>query len=162
MRAGSHTRKLAHGGFAYVLALAGLTLLSLGLAKAGATWSDALQREREDQLVRIGVLYAQAIASYYESSPGSSKQYPPTLESLLFDSRMVGTRRHLRRAYTDPLRPGAPLELIQGADGSIRGVFSPSDRAPFRRTVMHFDRVAEIAPAERYRYWAFLAAPRTQ
>jgi type II secretory pathway pseudopilin PulG len=160
MRVGNRKAQLRANGFTYVTVLVLVVVMSLGLAVAGPKWSEARQRDREDELVRIGVLYAQAITSYYESSPGSLKQYPPSLDSLLLDSRFIGTRRHLRRLYTDPLMPGRPLQLIQGSDGTVRGVFSASEREPFRRAPMRFDGVADIPPATQHRQWAFVAAPK--
>jgi type II secretory pathway pseudopilin PulG len=161
MRAGNGTARRRARGFTYVTVLVLVAVMSLGLAIAGPKWSEAQRQEREDELVRVGVLYAQAIASYYESSPGSLKQFPPSLESLLLDARFIGTRRHLRRLYTDPLMPGRPLQLIQGSDGTVRGVYSASEHEPFRRAPMRFDRAAEIPAATQYRQWAFVASPKT-
>lgn len=146
-------------GFTYVIVLLLIALLSFGLSIAGPRWADAAQREREAELVRIGALYAQAITRYHEASPGSLKQYPPSLESLLADGRFVGVRRHLRRLYTDPLVPGRPLGVLRAADGTVRGVFSTSAAQPLRRTPLQIDGVAEMPPADTYNQWVFQAKP---
>ena len=159
MRVGRWGRVPA-SGFTYVTVMALVAILSLGLAVAGPQWSEAQRRDREDELLRVGQLYAQAIAAYYESSPGSQKQYPQSLDNLLWDARFVGMRRHLRRLYTDPMNPGQPLLLLKGTDGTVRGVYSASDREPLRRTSLRFERMAEIPPATQYRQWAFTAAPK--
>jgi len=160
MRAGNRVRRRSMG-FTYVTVLALVAVMSLGLAIAGPKWSEAQRRDREDELLRVGQLYAQAIAAYYEASPGSLKQYPPSLASLLQDGRFIGTRRHLRRLYTDPVSPGRPMQLIQGSDGTLRGVYSASELEPLRHAPLRFDRMAEIPPAAQYKQWAFLAAPKS-
>jgi type II secretory pathway pseudopilin PulG len=159
MRAGK-ARSPARG-FSYVLVLLLLMVLGLGLSVAGPRWANEQQRDREHELIRIGHLYGQAIRTYYEASPGSLKQYPPTLDSLLVDMRFVGTRRHLRRLYTDPMRPGLPLEPVLGSDGTIRGVRSTSDLEPFLQDTLRLDGLIEIRPARHYRDWAFTALPST-
>lgn len=157
MRVGKST---AHG-FTYVTVLVLVAVLSLGLAVAGPKWSEARQRDREQELLRIGQLYAQAIAAYYEASPGSLKQYPPALESLLIDTRFIGTRRHLRRLYTDPFAAGAPLQVVRGSDGTVRGVYSSSSQTPFRQAPILAERMEDIPPASQYQGWRFVARPRT-
>ncbi|NKI97725.1 type II secretion system protein [Rhizobacter sp. SG703] len=161
MRAGSRcSTRAAAGGFTYVLVLLLVALMGLGLAVAGPRWSDAAQREREDELLRIGSLYAQAITRYHEASPGSLKQYPPSLDSLLQDTRYVGTRRHLRKLYTDPMQPGQPFALVRGADGGIRGVHSTSEAQPLHSSLPPMDGVADMPPASKYSQWIFLAKPQ--
>ena len=67
MRSGERTAR----GFTYVWMLAALVIFSIGLAVVGPLWADQAKREREQDLLRVGQLYAQAIASYYAASPGS-------------------------------------------------------------------------------------------
>lgn len=142
-------------GFTYVWAMAALALLGVGLAAIGPMWSDATKREREKELLRIGHLYAQAIASYYRSSPGSEKRYPPSLDALLLDTRFVGTYRHLRKPYGDPLRAGQPLALVRGSDGTVRGVYSPSEDAPLSQETL--DLGVTVLPASKaYSDWKFV------
>lgn len=160
MRVGS-PRGAPAGGFTYVVVLVLVTVLSLGLAITGPKWSEDQRRDREDELLRVGQLYAQAIAAYYEASPGSLKQYPLSLSSLLQDTRFIGTRRHLRRLYLDPISPGRPMQPIHGSDGTLRGVYSSSELEPLRRAPMRFDRMAEIPPSTQYKQWAFLALPKS-
>jgi type II secretory pathway pseudopilin PulG len=151
MRAGSTAR-----GFTFVAMLLLIALVSLGLAAAGTVWSQAAQRERERDLMRIGSLYAQAIASYHRVSPGSQKVYPERLDALLLDTRFVGTVRHLRQAYPDPMNPGQPWTLLRDSANRIIGVHSQSEETPVAQgLVMLEDRV--LAPAKRYKEWLFLA-----
>lgn len=148
-------------GFTYVWVLMTLAVLSVGLAALGPAWSDSVQREREAELLRIGALYAQAIAHYRDMSPGSAKTYPPNLEALLSDqSRFVGLQRHLRRLYADPMDPDKPWGLVRGDDGTIRGVYSTSDKPPFRREPIDLG-VVQLPAARRYSDWRFVPQPRS-
>lgn len=155
MRRGEFTFARSQRGFTYVWALAAVAVLGVGLAAVGPAWHDTIKREREKDALRIGHLYATAIASYYKSSPGSAKVYPPTLESLLLDARFVGTYRHLRRLYGDPLQAGGAWGLVRAPDGGIRGVFSRSNDEPFRQEALDMG-VTVLVPAKKYSEWMFV------
>jgi type II secretory pathway pseudopilin PulG len=160
MRSGDQSAR-HQAGFTYVTVLLLVTLMSLALAIAAPRWSDAQQHAREDELLRIGQLYATAIASYYEQSPGTRKRYPESLDDLLLDGRMVGTKRHLRKLYPDPMLPGQALQVVRDADGGIQGVFSASTAVPIRQGVQRFQRMAAIPRSSQYRQWIFIAEPKT-
>ena len=155
MRSGERTAR----GFTYVWMLAALVIFSIGLAVVGPLWADQAKREREQDLLRVGQLYAQAIASYYAASPGSLKQYPPALASLLADTRFVGTRRHLRTLYPDPLEPTREWGLVTGPDGSVRGVYSQSADVPLHNAALDLD-VTSLPAAQHYAEWKF--APKVR
>lgn len=146
----------AQAGFTYVWLLAAIAILSTGLAAIGPSWSDQVRREREQDLLRVGALYAKAIAAYRVASPGSQKMYPLTLDDLLMDSRMVGTVRHLRKLYPDPLDPERAWGLVLGPDGRVRGVFSQSTDAPLRTEALELAS-ASLPAARRYSDWKFVA-----
>lgn len=156
MRSGE--RRCARG-FAYVTVLALIALMSLGLAMIGPVWELEMQREREAELLRVGPLYAAAISAYYRASPGGAKHYPPTLDVLLEDRRYVGTVRHLRYLYRDPLS-GRPWGLVRAAEGGIRGIYSQSAAQPVCRTPVAAGQNGTPLPAaQRYSQWIFLADP---
>ncbi len=143
-------------GYSFVGALLLLALVSLGLGVAGPMWSQQAQRERERELLRIGTLYAQAIQRYRDLSPGSLKQYPTSVDALLLDTRFVGTQRHLRKAYADPVNPGGAWGLLRDQGGRIVGVHSLSQEAPLGQGAVALDdRV--LPPATRYSDWKFFA-----
>jgi type II secretory pathway pseudopilin PulG len=143
-------------GHTFVAALLLVALVSLGLAVVGPIWSQQAQRERERDLLRIGSLYAQAIANYRNVSPGTLKQYPPSLDALLADSRFVGTMRHLRKAYADPVNPGQPWGLLRDGAGGVMGVYSLSTEAPLTQgSVSLMD--GSLPAATRYSDWKFVA-----
>ena len=159
-------RRTAQGGYTLVVVLLLLALVSLGLAQAGPLWSQQVRREREQELLRIGRLYALALASYREASPGSLKQFPDRLDALLRDTRFVGTVRHLRMLYPDPVNPGQPWGLVRDDGGRVVGVRSLSSDAPLAaRPVLPGGRPLLAGPqaypqaAQQYKDWIFLAPP---
>lgn len=159
MRAGDSSLSSGRGssvqrGFTYIWAMVAVAVLAIGLAAMGTTWAEASRREREQDLLRIGEIYARAIASYYHSSPGSLKRYPPSLEDLLIDTRFIGTYRHMRRLYADPLRSGQAWGVVRAADGGVRGVYSQSSGQPLRREVLDLG-VTVLPAAHQYSEWQF-------
>ena len=154
MRRGEH-RRPAQAGFTYIALLAVLALVGIALATIGTRWADRVQREREQELLRVGQLYAQALLAYHRGSPGSDKTWPKDVQELLQDPRMLGTVRHLRAAYPDPMVPGQPLVLIRAADNTIRGVYSSSMAAPFRDGGVDLG-VVVLPPVQHYADWQFI------
>jgi type II secretory pathway pseudopilin PulG len=146
-------------GFTYLMVMALVALLGLGLAALGPMWSDATQRERERELLRVGALYADAIASYYKRSPGSLKSYPPKLESLISDTRFVGVKRHLRKLYADPLNPAQGWGVVAAPDGGVMGIYSMDRRKPFLQTAVDLGSVV-MPVAATYSDWKFM--PKVQ
>ncbi len=141
-------------GFTWLWVLAALASLSAGLAAAGPLWREQDQRDREQQLMRLGALYADALTRYYDSSPGGVKHFPGDLAELLEDKRFVGTVRHLRRLYPEPIDPARGWGLVRAPDGGIAGVYSQSDRQPFHTAPLSAGG-REMAEARRYSDWKF-------
>lgn len=157
MRRGDCPRPAGH---TFIAVLVLLAVCMTGLAVAGPMWSQQVRREREQDLLRIGTVYAKAIASYRESSPGSLKQYPLSLSDLLTDTRFFGTVRHMRQLYADPVNPGQPWGLMHDASGRISGVFSLSADAPIAEREIDLG-VAVLAPARQYADWKFTIKAKT-
>lgn len=166
-------------GFAYIallLVLAGMTLL-LGVALQHI--DQAAQREREAQLLFVGKQFRQALASYYESSPGGAKHFPRKLEQLLRDDRFAKPVRHLRRIYIDPMvdpmvDPGVdPMrgdagsnapgwQLVRDLRGGIVGVHSRSQARPIRSVAVLDDAMQKAIgeqPVRHYSDWKFVYLP---
>jgi hypothetical protein len=143
------------GGFAFVAMLVLLAVCMLGLSAAGPLWSHESQRERELELLRIGALYAGALKSFRDASPGSMAEYPQRLEQLLQDDRFVGVRRHLRKLYADPLAPGRPWGIVRDDRGGIVGVYSQSDDRPLSSAPQQAPKLQR--DAQRYADWKFMA-----
>lgn len=151
-------RRGSQRGMTFVAVLVLLAICMLGLSVAGPLWSQQSKREREQELLRIGALYARAIANYRDSSPGSLKRNPERLDDLLLDTRFVGTRRYVRVLYPDPVNPGVPWGLVLDADQRIAGVYSRSDDAPVAQGRLDLGRVV-LTPAQHYSDWKFTQKP---
>lgn len=141
-------------GFGWLLVLAVVAVTSSAGAAVAQRWSDQIAREKERQLLRVGDLYARALAEYHADSPGSDKRYPPTLEQLVLDTRFVGTRRHLRQLYPDPLTGRADWVLLRDSRGDIIGVRSRSEQRPWVRVPQRLE-FTDLPAADRYADWAF-------
>ena len=74
-------------GSVYLMMLFVVAFVGLAAAAASGVWSTQRQRDREAELLAIGSEFKRVIQSYYESSPGLIKSYPPQLEELLKDNR---------------------------------------------------------------------------
>lgn len=152
-------------GFTYMLVLFLVALTGAGLAIAGDVWATARQREREAELLFAGDVIRQAIANYYNGSPGSFKQYPAKLDDLLKDPRFPDTRRYLRQLYPDPFSRTTEWVLIKAPQGGIMGIASASEDAPLKLTGFRGpDRVFEgqatrLKEKLRYRDWEFIYDP---
>jgi type II secretory pathway pseudopilin PulG len=151
----AHSLTMKQNGFTYVWALMVVALVSVGLSVVGPLWADRAQRDREQDLLRVGRIYAQAIGDYYVATPGTIKKFPQRLEELTEDSRFWGTRRHMRRLYPDPLAPDRPWGLIRDPSGGIMGVYSQSDKKPFASVPLDLG-VLNLAAADRYSDWRFV------
>jgi len=154
MRPGRGAAGRRQRGYTFVAVLALVAVASLGLAVAGPRWADSAQREREQELLRVGALYALAIAAYRDHSPGTAKQLPQSLDDLAFDTRFVTITRHLRKLYPDPLEPTRPWGLIRNTEGRIMGVYSQSQQVPLARGEQRVGSV-RLAAAARYADWKF-------
>ncbi|KQP17021.1 hypothetical protein [Pseudorhodoferax sp. Leaf265] len=152
-RSGSGSRA-GQGGLGYLVLLFWLALGSVALTGEAILWSMERRREREEELLFAGDQVRRAIGSYYEAA-SEPKQYPPSLESLLEDSRSYPPRRHLRQPYPDPIGQGTPFKLIRGSHGGIIGVHSASVRAPIKRTGFSV-LDAEFEGKDDYSQWTFI------
>jgi len=145
-------------GFAWLMVLAMLAIASASASVVAARWADERARDREQELLRVGDLYARALAEFNASSPGGEKAYPKTLELLLEDLRFAGTHRHLRILYPNPLSGKLDWELVRDADGGIIGIRPPQTGEPWRRTPVSLAS-CDLPAVHRYRDWVFTARP---
>lgn len=147
----SHRRQR---GYTYIGLLMFIAISGIALAAIGPVWHTEAQREREKELLFTGEQYAQAIGSYYESTPGGIRQYPASLQDLLQDRRFPGIKRHLRQLYRDPMTGGGEWGLVR-EQGAIVGVYSPSQARPLKQKGFT-DQFADFADAEQYQGWRFI------
>jgi type II secretory pathway pseudopilin PulG len=109
-------------GFTYLGVLILLALGSAMLAGAGERTQQALQRERERELVFRGQQIRQAIERYQQASPDG--RLPATWEELLSDTRSGTPVHHLRRRYVDPFTGRFDWVEMRDAGAGIKGVHS--------------------------------------
>jgi type II secretory pathway pseudopilin PulG len=146
------------GGFTLAGVLLLTAVLGAGMAAYGEMTSHARQREREQELLFVGNQFRQAIAAYYERTPGVAKRFPQKLEDLLQDQRYPVPRRHLRRIYADPISGKREWGLIQAPEGGIMGVYSLSEAQPIK-TGNFPPRDRALGEVGRYSDWSFSYVP---
>lgn len=151
-------RNQGEAGFTYLALLMILSLLSLATNSVMTHIAQAAVREREDALLRFGEAYVDAIASYYQATPGRVKQWPKEISDLLEDKRHVSIKRHLRESYPDPVARNVAWTLVRAPDGGILGVQSTSSATPIRTTAIQLSNVL-LMPAQRYSDWLFVYTP---
>lgn len=153
-------RVRAQGGFTYLGLLFAVALAGLALAATGTVWSMERQRQREAELLFIGQQFRDAIASYYERSPGLVKRYPAKLDDLVKDGRFLMVQRHLRRVYVDPITGTHEWGLVAAPEGGVMGVYSQSSGAPIKRS--RFVTVdSDFEGKSAYSEWKFVYRPVT-
>ncbi|HWY67062.1 MAG TPA: hypothetical protein VNX88_00280 [Terriglobales bacterium] len=91
----SQFRSTRERGYVLLAILFALTVLIVGLAVAAPKTAIALQRTKEDELVRRGQQYALAVRRFYKKFG----RYPSNLDQL----ENTNNIRFLRRRYLDPL-----------------------------------------------------------
>lgn len=147
-------------GFTYLGLLFAVAIAGVALAATGVIWSSERQRQREQELLFIGGQFRDAIASYYEHSPGLVKRYPAKLDDLLKDNRFLNTRRHLRQIYMDPMTGAREWGLIPAPEGGIMGVFSNSTGVPIKQSGFSSE-LSELDGKTNYKEWRFVYRPES-
>lgn len=145
-------------GFTYLTILFAIAIAGIVLAEVGVNWSHSLQREREEELLYVGNQYRQAIALYYERTPGPIKHYPEKLENLLSDNRYNPPQHYLRKLYRDPMTTQPDWELVVAPEGGIMGVHSRSNTAPIKSANFSYANQAFEGRA-KYSDWVFFYRP---
>ena len=145
-------------GFAYVLLLVVIAVLAVLASSSLSLGAAMARRDAERQLLAIGLEFQQALRSYAGVAPAAASpaagRGPRTLEDLLKDPRVPGTRRHLRQIYADPLTGRADWGLVRDAQGHILGIHSMAQGRPIKRTAFE-PALASFEEAESYRQWVF-------
>lgn len=158
MASSSTPRRLR--GYTYLLVLFLVASLGLVSARAGQVWQTAAQREREAELLAIGVEMARALARYRSETPAGQSPMPNRLEQLVEDRRFPVPRHHLRRIYRDPLTGRAEWGLEKVGE-VIVGIHSLSQLAPLRRVDLPLELGDAARSATRYSEWVFRPGPGT-
>jgi type II secretory pathway pseudopilin PulG len=150
----------AAAGFTYLGLLLTLAIITASLAAASGVWEIAQRRDKEAELLFVGNEFRRALASYAASAPpGSTQQFPASLDNLLKDERFPNVKRHLRKIFVDPMTNSTEWGLQRNPEGGILGVYSRSEKEPLKQ--------ANFKPADqafegktKYTEWVFLPATR--
>lgn len=146
-------------GFTYLGVLLLVAIMGFGLAAFGELHSHAAQRQKEEELLFIGAQFRDAIASYYNKSPGT-KAYPKKLEDLVEDKRFPMPLHHLRRIYRDPMTESIDWGVVETPDkAGVMGVHSRSEEVPIKSGNFNAPE-ASFEDAEKYTKWAFVYSPQ--
>lgn len=145
-------------GFAYLWVMAALAVIGVYLAQVGTVASQTAQREREAELLRIGLAYQNAIRAYYQDGTNPQDRYPASLADLLKDPRVPQTRRYLRKLYVDPLTQSEQWGLLKNPQQRIVGVYSLAPGVPIRQAEFA-DEYPGFALQPSYRGWIFKYQP---
>ncbi len=144
-------------GFTYLAMLVIVAVMGFSLVAFAELYSHAAQREKERELLFIGNQFRDAIASYYNKSPGA-KVYPKKLEDLVEDKRFPMPQHHLRRVYSDPMTGKAEWGLVDAPGGGFMGVHSLSEETPIKSGNFS-TKDASFEDAENYAKWMFTYSP---
>lgn len=121
MAIGRHSNQ--HGtGYTYLALLFTLAIFGFGLSVTGVIWSTEARKAKDRELAFIGQAFINAIGSYYQSSPGSVKSFPPSFDELVQDSRFLFVKRHLRKIYLNPYSNQADWVVVYSPSGGIQGI----------------------------------------
>ena len=145
-------------GFTYLVAMFAVAIAGLLLAITSEVWSQSRQREKEKELLFVGGQFREAIALYYQRTPGAVKRYPEKLEDLLEDKRYLSMQRYLRKIYADPVAGKLQWGIVAAPGGGVMGVHSLSDQRPVKSA--SFDiKDQSFAGSQRYSDWKFIYEP---
>lgn len=145
-------------GFSYPIALFLVAVVAITSVRALENSMTAERREKERDLLATGQAYRDAIRTYYDNSPGTSKTYPPDLQALLLDVRATRLRRPLRKLYRDPITAGTEWGIVRTDSGAVKGVYSLSALKPFK-TDGFAAELKSFQGAREYKQWQFVYEP---
>lgn len=146
-------QRAGSAGFALLAAILAAMLVALAALGTQVVLRFEREREREAQLLAVGLQFDAAIRSYYARTPGGVGEYPRELADLLEDLRGPLPARHLRRIFVDPATGSDRWGLVRHGD-RIVGVHSLSQRAPIRHA--GFPKGYErFEKAQRLSDWVF-------
>lgn len=152
MRAAVRAAGTRQAGYTYLLVLFIVAGLGLLVAQTGLVWQQAAQREREAELLVIGVAFSRALSSYVKA--GADHSLPETLQQLVEDRRGPVLVRHLRRIYRDPFT-GQPVWGLEKAGGRIAGVYSLAQGIPIRQHDLPKELGGIEGEVRSYAEWVF-------
>ncbi|MBD5802886.1 hypothetical protein AZOA_23180 [Azoarcus sp. Aa7] len=152
MTAALRAARARQAGYTYLLVLFIVAGLGLLVAQTGLVWHQAAQRDREAELLVIGVEFSRALSSYVKA--GADHSLPEGLEQLVEDRRGPVLVRHLRRIYRDPFT-GQPVWGFEKAGGRVSGVYSLAQGVPIRQHDLPKELGGLTGEVKSYADWVF-------
>ncbi|MGZ5513771.1 MAG: hypothetical protein ACXW2O_01495 [Candidatus Aminicenantales bacterium] len=95
-------------GYALIILMMAVFVLSLGALIALPLWQTELQRDKEEELIFRGKQYAEAVRIFVQKNPG---RFPTSLKDLL-------DKKCIRRLYKDPFGPDGQWNVILASTGA--------------------------------------------
>lgn len=163
MHSGDRLPKFKHQsiGFAYVLLLAAIAVMSAIAAHSLQIGTQITRRNAEQALQAVGAEFEQALYSYANATPihnspssNSGAKGPRTFDELLKDNRFVGVKRHLRQLHADPLTGLNEWGVITDKAGFILGIYSLAQGKPIQQTGFANSHT-NFEDATSYERWIF-------
>lgn len=94
--------KSPNKGYALIIAIIAVTILSILLLKARVLWEREINRDLEEELIFNAGQYVTAIKMYLKKNPN---QYPRNLQTLY-------EKKFLRKLYEDPLSDSGEWNIV--------------------------------------------------
>jgi type II secretory pathway pseudopilin PulG len=144
-------------GFTYIGLLIFIAVIGVMAAATIQVGSILQRRAAEEELLAIGTEFRSALISYATATPLGQNRRPASIDDLLKDPRFPYVRRHLRKAYMDPMTGKAEWGIVYAPDGAgILGFHSLSDAKPIKSG--RFDSPSQSFRGKvSYRDWIFVA-----
>ncbi|MCX6560313.1 MAG: type II secretion system protein [Candidatus Aminicenantes bacterium] len=111
-------------GYTFIILMAMITVLAIGLLAAVPVWKTQIQREAEEELIFRGRQYVEAVRIYQIKNPG---KFPASIDDLI-------KARCLRKPFPDPMTRDGKWDLILQADSASGGNQASSGRGAAART----------------------------
>lgn len=131
-------------GFAYIALLVAIIIIGISLTAAGKYWSNVSLRDKEEELLFRGDQYRQAIERYYLYL--GRRQYPPSIDDLVKDSRSAVGMHHLRQKFKEPIT-GDDFVEIKDPYQRIIGVRSSSDKLSIKQANFPINMLISSQPS---------------
>lgn len=138
--------------------MATLVLMGIYLARYAEDTAHETQRARENELLRVGLAYQNAIRAYYQDASNADERYPLQLQDLVQDPRVPQLRRYLRKLYPDPITQSNDWGLLYNAQRRIVGVYCTSTAKPIHQAEFS-DDFPGFAQQPSFRGWVFKYQP---
>ncbi len=132
--------------------LAAIVIIGITLGAVARYWSNVSARDKEEELLFRGDQYRNAIESYYYGIPGR-REYPPSIDELVKDSRSAGGKRYLRQKFKDPIT-GKDFVEIKNEQMRVVGVCSASEKEPIKQANFA-EADSAFEGAKKYNDWKF-------